>query len=179
MVRFGSDYKEVSCSDGPRYILKKPQKAFSIIAPNWDFRIKSLLTFYTNMEQSVDVGLKREIQTLIKDLSENYAALQAHYQAVYIAYCANPCSKEAEKTCQDAMAEIRDKEYRLRELEVKSEKLDTLLINPQSGGLSTKKMRKTSEDAERGLKSILANTKGEIDVSEAIKEIKRIISKLR
>jgi hypothetical protein len=178
MVRFGSDYKEVSCADGPRYILKKPEKAFSIAAPNWDIRIKSLLTYYNTLENSLDIGLKKEIKTLISDLTENYAALQAHYQAVYLAYCMNPCSKEAEKSCLDAMSEIREKEYNLRELEIKTELLNKK-FSASGSGIAPLKQRKLPEEREKGLKTFLQDRRGEIDFTDAINEIKRVISKMK
>ena len=180
-MRFGSDYKEVLCSDGPRYILKKPDKAFSIAAPKWDLRIGGLLKYYTNVEASLDTGIKKEIQTMIKDLSENFATLQAHYQAVYLTFCANPCSKEAEKNCQEAMAEIRDKEYRLRELEVKTEKLDKLL-EPKKLGISTIKMRKIPQETKKGIKDLLADNRGEMNFDafkESIKDIRKTIAALK
>lgn len=181
-MRFGSDYKEVLCADGPRYILKKPEKAFSIAAPKWDLRISGLTKYYTNIEASIETGIKKEIQTMIKDLSENFAALQAHYQAVYLTYCTNPCSREAEKNCLEAMAEIRDKEYRLRELEVKTEKLDMLLLEPKKSGISTIKMRKIPQVTKKGIKDFLADNRGEMNFDafkESINDIRKTIAALK
>jgi hypothetical protein len=77
---FWSPYIPVKCPDGPRYILKKPENAFSIVASDWDVRLKALAKFYGNQE----LGIKKKAESIVKDLTENYAALQAHYQQAYL-----------------------------------------------------------------------------------------------
>jgi hypothetical protein len=119
MRLFLSPYIKVDCPDGPRYILKNPEKAFAIIAPDWEVRVKALTKFYGEAE----AGIKKKANSIVKDLTENYAELQAHYQQSYIAFATNPCSKQAETVFNDANAEIRKKEFSLKELEIKTGQL--------------------------------------------------------
>ncbi len=126
-MKFNSDYILVHCPDGPRYILKKPEKAFAIEAPEWNIRLKPILKFLGKAEADSDTEIKKEIKSLVTDLTEEYAAIQAHYKAAYVGWCTNPCNKEAEKNFQKALEDIREKDFSLREIEVKTEKLSKQL----------------------------------------------------
>lgn len=117
MTLFFSSTIKVDCPDGPRYILKHPEKAFAIAFPEWDVRINALIKFYSGSEARVDAKILKETKSIVNNLTENYAALQAHYQAAYLGWWGNPCSKEAERAYNDAKAVICKKEFALRELE--------------------------------------------------------------
>jgi len=119
---FSSTIK-VDCPDGPRFILKHPEKAFAITFPDWDVRVNALVKFFTGSQAKVDPKILKKTKSIVKNLTENYAALQAHYQAAYLAWCGNPCSKEAEKARDDANKMIREKEFALKEVESKALKI--------------------------------------------------------
>jgi hypothetical protein len=113
---FSSSIK-VNCPDGPRYILKNPEKAFAIAFPDWDVRINALVKFFTGSEVKMDPKIFKRTKAIVKNLTENYANLQAHYQAAYLGWWGNPCSKEAEKAFNEATARICQKDFGIRKLE--------------------------------------------------------------
>lgn len=123
---FSSTIK-VDCPDGPRYILKHPEKAFAITFPDWEVRVTALVKFYGGSEARVDPKVLKKTKSIVKNLTENYAALQSHYQAAYLGWCGNPCSKEAEKAYNEAKALICEKDFALKELENNTSKIaDTI-----------------------------------------------------
>lgn len=89
-----SAYKKVKCPDGPRFILKEPERAFSIHASDWEVRVKALVKFFEKIQTDAEVGIKKRAKSVVKELTENYATLQAHYQAAYVMYASNPCDKK-------------------------------------------------------------------------------------
>jgi len=109
MTPFFSSTKKVDCPDGPRYILKHPEKAFAITFPEWDVRVKTLVKRYSLSEGKAESKILKRTKSIVKNLTENYAALQAHYQAAYLGWCGNPSSKEAEKAYNDAKAKILER----------------------------------------------------------------------
>jgi hypothetical protein len=138
---FSSTIK-VDCPDGPRFILKHPEKAFAINFPEWDVRINALVKFYNGSEAKVDPKILKRVKSIVENLTENYAALQAHYQAAYLGWCGNPCSKETEKVYNDAKNKICEKEFALRELESSTSKLDN--------EIKTKLRKKTKGKMKKG-----------------------------
>jgi hypothetical protein len=160
---FKSTYK-VDCPDGPRYFLKQPEKAFAITFPKWDARINALLKFYSENAAKVDSSISKETETIVKELTENYAALQAHYQAAYLGWCGNPCSKEAEKEYNAARKLISERDFTLRKIEKDTseiaEKLDAVRKSGKlSGDGKEWRMRRippvaTTIDAKKYLENI-------------------------
>ena len=71
----------------------------------------------------MDPEVHKKTKSIVEKLTENYAALQAHYQAAYLGWCGNPCSKEAEKAYQDAKALICEKEFALKEIELNTSRI--------------------------------------------------------
>ena len=120
MNPFSSPYIKVQCPNGPRFLLKDPGKAFSIIVPNFDARMKTLIDFFTKATADVDVNFSKRATAIVKDLTENYALLQAHYQMAYMGLWTNPCSPDSTKAYTEAIAKICNKEFLLRELENKT-----------------------------------------------------------
>jgi hypothetical protein len=123
MTPLFSSYIKVDCPDGPRYILKNPEKAFAISFPDWNIRVRSLIRFFSISEANVGAEIFKRTEAMVKDLTENYAALQAHYQAAYLGWSGNPCSKIAEKKYNDVKAMICRKEFYLKVLESKTSEL--------------------------------------------------------
>jgi hypothetical protein len=120
---FSSSIK-VDCPDGPRYILRHPEKAFAITFPDWDSRFNFLIKFFSGAEARIEPKVFKKTKSMVKELTENYAALQAHYQAAYLGWWGNPCSKEAEKAYNDAKALICKKEFTFKELEINIRKIE-------------------------------------------------------
>ena len=118
MTPLFSPYIKVKCRDGPRFILKKPETAFTIAFPEWDVKVKSLIDFYNSIEVTATPEVHKKTKSIVEKLTENYAALQAHYQAAYLGWWGNPCSKKAEKEYNDAKAIICQKEFTLNQLEL-------------------------------------------------------------
>jgi hypothetical protein len=193
---FSSTIK-VDCPDGPRYILKYPEKAFAITFPDWDVRVNALVKFFSGAEAKTDSKIFRKAKSIVKNLTENYAALQAHYQAAYLGWCGNPCSKEAEKTYNDAKAMICKKEFALKKLESRTLELASqiktqLKTKPKAPVLlkAAKKKegkKRVREGAEEGLeywdwrsKQEDMLTEGRIPVPEAVFDnIQELVSKLK
>jgi adenine-specific DNA methylase len=126
---FFSPYIKVECRDGTRFILKEPEKAFSIIAPDWNVRIGAITKALKETEVNLEV--KKKVKAIVEDLDKHYAELQAHYQAAYIQFSTNPCSKESNKALEKANEEIRTMEFKLREIELQTEKfLQSLASRP-------------------------------------------------
>jgi hypothetical protein len=119
---FSSPYIKVDCSDGPRFILRKPETAFSIIVPEGDKRISAILNALKIVEASIEVEMANKIHSIVENLDKNYAEVQAHYQAAYLSFCSSPCSKGANDALAKANAEIRSREFKLREIEIQTEK---------------------------------------------------------
>lgn len=113
----------MNCPDGPRYILKHPEKAFAIAFPDWDVRVNALVKSFVGSEVKMDPKIFRKTKTIVKNLTENYANLQAHYQAAYLIWWGNPCSKKAEKAFNEARAGICQKEFALKKLESATSKI--------------------------------------------------------
>ncbi len=122
---FRSPYIKVDCSDGPRFILRNPEKAFLIAAPYWDTRIKSVIDIIKSSSGTIDAEVSKKFQVIAKDLGKNYAELQSHYQAAYLQFVAAPCSKEANASLAAANEEIRKHEFQLREIEIRTEQTST------------------------------------------------------
>jgi cytidylate kinase len=124
---FFSPYIRVDCPDGPRYILKKPEKAFTIVAGDWEIRIKTLSMFFGEVEKNMNLDIAKRFRAIVENLGRNYAELQAHYQATYLQFAGKPCDKKAYKIYVLANEEIRGKEIKLREIEIKAEKVMKLI----------------------------------------------------
>jgi hypothetical protein len=122
-VPFFSKYREVHCPDGPRLVLKDPKSAFSIVAPDWEARVNAVVKAFNDVEASADVQVAKKIRQLAQDLDSNYADLQSHYLAAYTEFAANPCPKESLDKLNKANEEIRQMEFKLREIETKTETL--------------------------------------------------------
>ena len=120
---FISPFIRVDCADGPRFILRKPEKAFSIVAVEWDVRIKAVSEAFAGAKASTNLETAKRLRSIVESLDKNYAELQAHYHAVYLNYCANPCDKEAFESLSKANSEIRRNEFKLRLLENNAEHL--------------------------------------------------------
>lgn len=158
---FVSPYIKVDCPDGPRFILKKPERAFSIIAADWNARIKAILKAFKLAEANVEVEVAKRFKGLIENLGRNYAELQAHYQAAYLHFAGNPCSKEASQVLAKANDEIRRMEFKLREIEIKTEEI-----------LKVAKLREKREFKReyRGFKVVLD------EVSAILDDIEKLVS---
>lgn len=175
-MQFRSDHISVKCPDGPRYILKKPEKAFAIAAPDWDVRIKALVKFLDNVQVDVDAGVKKEIKSLVKDLSEKYAKLQAHYQAAYLTFWSNPCNKDTEKACQEAMASIREKDYALAAMEIKIEQLSDQVDKEKKKGKTP--IKKLTKKVAVTVAKVPESLAPEATLRDTMKELNIIVSKL-
>jgi hypothetical protein len=188
---FSSTIK-VDCPDGPRYILKHPEKAFAITFPEWDVRVNALVKFYSGSEARVDSKILRKAKSIVRNLTENYAALQSHYQAAYLGWWGNPCSKEAEKDYNDAKATICEKEFALKELESRTLKIANQIKTqlktkpkPTRGMKKRTVPEKQAEERmpERALKTGIPpapHTKERIPVPETVFEnIQELVSKLK
>lgn len=176
-----SSTRKVDCPDGPRFILKHPEKAFAIAFPDWDVRINALVKFYNGSEAKVDPKIIKRVKSIVENLTENYAALQAHYQAAYLGWCGNPCSKEAEKAYNDAREKICEKEFALRELESSTSKLaneiKTKLTEKPAAKMKKGSKRKQLEQAKMPPAQI---TKGRIPVPEStFDNIQELVAKLK
>jgi hypothetical protein len=135
---FFSPYKEVRCTDGnPRYILKDPAKAFAIQAPDWQARIGALAKFFNQVTARVSVDVAHEYRSLVDDLDNNYADIRTHYLAAYAQFCTNPCDKVESEKLDKANEEIRQREFKLRELEVKVEQLSKMARDTRGAALSS------------------------------------------
>lgn len=180
---------KVNCPDGPRYILKHPEKAFAIHFPEWNGRVKALVNFFSGSKAQVDPKIFKKTKSIVKNLTENYAALQAHYQAAYLGWCGNPCSKEAEKAYNDAKALICEKEFAIRKLESITSKIahevKTRLSKTKKKKGSTKKTKekiayRDSASSARGRFAMPPPTRERIPVSETVfGNIEELVSKLK
>jgi hypothetical protein len=177
---FSSTIK-VDCSDGPRYILKHPEKAFAITFPDWDVRVKTLVKFYSGSEAKVDPVIFRRVKSIVENLTENYAALQSHYQAAYLGWWGNPCSKEAEKAYNDAKAMICEKEFALKELESKTLKIaNQIKTQLRTKRITKKKKAKARVRREAERIPYTPSAEGRIPVPETVFEnIQELVSKLK
>ena len=175
---FSSTIK-VNCPDGPRFILKHPEKAFAINFPEWDVRINALVKFYNAPEVKVDPKIVKRVKSIVENLTENYAALQAHYQAAYLGWCGNPCSKETEKAYNDAKEKICEKEFALRELESSTSKLHNE-IKTKRAKKPAAKMAKGKMKWDRAKIPPAPITKRRIPVPEStFDNIQELVAKLK
>lgn len=113
----GSEYMVVDCPDGPRFILKKPSKAFAAQAPTLGVRVTASLGSLLHLQPKLDIDVQRKMQAVAGKFDEAYAKLQADYLAAYVAYATSPCDLEARKHLEDANAAIRRSEETLGKLE--------------------------------------------------------------
>jgi hypothetical protein len=145
MTPFTKSTYKVDCPDGPRYFLKQPEKAFAITFPKWDARINALVTAYGENAAKLGASISKDTETIVNDLTENYAAMQTHYQAAYLGWCGNPCSKEAEKEYNKTKNMILENDFTLRKIEKDtSEMAEKLKAAEKSGKLTLKETaRKT------------------------------------
>jgi len=120
--RFSSPYIKVDCPDGPRYILKNPKKAFSIEVADWNARIKTIVKAFQVAKVNFELEIAKKFKSLVENLNQNYADLQSHYLAAYIHFAGDPCSEKANKALAKANEEIRQYEFKLREIEIMTEK---------------------------------------------------------
>lgn len=115
---FLSPYIKIECADRPRFILRKPEKAFSIVAPDWDARIKAVLKTFQGAEVELGGALRKRVKATARDLDRNYAKLQAHYQAAYLQFASDPCGKKSNEALARGNEHIRTMEFKLREIEI-------------------------------------------------------------
>lgn len=170
----------VDCPDGPRFILKHPEKAFAINFPEWDVRINALVKFYNGPEAKVDPKVAKRVKSIVEGLTENYAALQAHYQAAYLGWCGNPCSKETEKAYNDAKDKICEKEFALRELESSTSKLHNEIKTKLAEKPAGKKKAEVGMRRYRAKKPPAPMTMRRIPVPEStIDNIQELVAKLK
>lgn len=108
-------------------VLRKPEKAFSIIVADWDARIKAIAKTFEVADAGLELEVAKKFKSIVEDLGKSYAELQAHYQAAYLQFAANPCGKEANNTLAKANNEIRRREFKLREIEIKTEQVMRLI----------------------------------------------------
>lgn len=154
---FLSPYIKVDCPDGPRFILRRPERAFFIIASDWDVRIKAIAKALESIEPSLEIDKK--FTSIAENLGKNFSGLQAHYQAAYLNFATNPCAKEAADFLENANEEIRRKEYNLREIEIKTEKA-----------------LKLAREKRKNIEEDLGFPLGIDEVSLILKDIKRLVS---
>jgi hypothetical protein len=116
-------------------------------------------------------------------LTENYAILQSHYQAAYLGWWGNPCSKEAEKAYNDAKAMICEKEFALKELESKTLKIaNQIKTQLRTKRITKKKKAKAKARVRREAERIpyTPSAEGRIPVPETVFEnIQELVSKLK
>jgi hypothetical protein len=112
-----SSMKRIDCPDGPRFFLKNPEQVFAIHFSEWGVRVSELINLFSrsNLAGTQDITVKTS--TIVKNLTERYAALQSHYQTAYLGWYANPCSKDAEKKFHEAKDLICAKWLDLAEIE--------------------------------------------------------------
>lgn len=164
----------VDCPDGkPRFILRKPEKAFAIAFPRWDFRIDSLVKLFNKVEAKLDPQVVKQTKSIVDRLTENYATIQAQYQIAYLAWCGNPCSIDAEVAFNKERQKILQKEATLRKLEIETKKL---AIKESESDLRSKVAAKRSK--ERKPTIIPKEKKYEIS-NEALEAIKKIVADLK
>ena len=117
-------------------------------------------------------------KSIVKNLTENYAVLQAHYQAAYLGWWGNPCSKEAEKAYNDAKALICEKELSLKKIELDTKKMLTEIKLKTKEKPSKKKEKKGKKGAEITIQPILGDvykfvTEYDIDfIAELVSKLK-------
>lgn len=124
---FHSPYIKVECPDGPRFILRNPEGAFSVAFADWDARIKAVIGAFQAVEARLEIGAAKKFKSLVQNLGKNYAMVQAHYQAAYLQYAANPCSKESNQVLAAANQEIRGLSTELKEIEITTEEVMELM----------------------------------------------------
>jgi hypothetical protein len=150
----GSSMEKIPCPDGTiRLVLKNPEKAFAIAFPEWQGRIGAIVRFIGGTQGEANGSLSKRTESIVKELTEKYAALQAHYQNAYLGWCSNPCSIEAEKDYSDARKLILKKEMTLQEIE-KNARIGAKMayedpfISKKNGGQARYRMRKSDHDNE-------------------------------
>lgn len=84
----------------------------------------------------VSADVERTYQSIVSDLDKNYVDIRTHYLAAYTQYCTDPCSEEAAGKLDKANEEIRRREFRLRELEVKVEQLSQIARKTNGAALA-------------------------------------------
>ncbi len=109
--------KRIDCPDGPRCFLNNPEQVFAIHFSEWKVRVTELLNLFSRINLSGNQDITVKTGTIVKNLTERYAALQSHYQTAYLGWYANPCSKDAEQKFHEAKDLICAKELELAEIE--------------------------------------------------------------
>jgi len=121
--KFISPYTRFDCPDGPKLVLKKPEKAFSVVAPDWEVRIKAIAEAFGKAQVDLGAELKKKFKTISDSIGERYVELQMHYLAAYLEFATNPCGRQANRNLTKANRDIRAMELRLRWIEVETERL--------------------------------------------------------
>jgi len=93
------------------------------MAPDWEARVKALMRVFSEIEPSVEVGVRKRYNSLVNELDKNYAELRTHYLAAYSQFASNPCNRKANEDLAKANEQIRQNEFRLRELEFETERM--------------------------------------------------------
>jgi hypothetical protein len=182
--------KKIDCPDGPRYFLANPEKAFSIHFSEWDIRMSQLLNVLSRVSFSGNQNISVRTGTIVKDLTERYAALQSHYQAAYLGWYGNPCSKDAEHRYHEAKDLICAKELELTKIEKTIGLTGTRnrfmfrKIKPHNNGVDRKYPRKkTREPEEQEFKESLDKEASysleDGFVKERIDKIQELVSRLK
>lgn len=117
-------------------------------------------------------------KSIVKNLTENYAALQAHYQAAYLAWCGNPCSHESQKTFEQERKRISDKEFALKSLEEQTKKLQ-IQAEKKAFSLYETPKRKTKAKKERGVNRTLESLPEGVNIPHKIPAAKKALKELK
>jgi|GEM_PF-4977586 len=91
---FGKE-RRVRCPDGTyRYVYKDAERAFPLIAREWEKKAKAAADTLNQIKLEVGVEMASRIQGLLFQLDKHNASVQQKCCAVYVVYKVDPCGKD-------------------------------------------------------------------------------------
>jgi hypothetical protein len=110
------------CPDGTPYtILKHPEKAFQMIATDWDATIGVTADRLKGLAAKLGVDLKKRVVKLYENLDNISGDLAQGYNANYLAYSTRPCDKESAETLRKANEKVQHATVILRMIKFEAE----------------------------------------------------------
>ena len=111
------------CPDGTPYtILKHPERAFQMIATDWDTTFGATVDRLKGLAAKFGVDLKKRVVKLYENLDSISADLANSYNANYLAYSTRPCDRESVETLRMSNARVQHATAILRMIKLETER---------------------------------------------------------
>jgi hypothetical protein len=128
---FGKTRKH-KCPDGSvRHVFKNPEDAFPLHTTNSSRKFGATAKTLEDLQGGnveLSAGVRKQVAGLLVELDRANRSLLADFRATYVVYSSNPCGLD--KYLETRIDRIMRSENQLRQMEMETDRLNTLLDRP-------------------------------------------------